>query len=326
MEHFLRTARWLVSTGGYLQVGANCRVRQWSGPDAEAFREQVRKRNAFSRHAGPGDFYYQRATALMNATVLEIYDGGESTAQHLASRAALAEGLVLASFVLYGSRRDFYRKVAGGAGRHVDLHLIRRGPVSHLKSTSSRLRPATGLRVDARAISRYQKAGFEAVYDFASGATELAGRVRAAVGWLVQSRTDPSTESAVVKTSTALESLLVVGREPPTRALQERSAYLLTEDPGMRQRLAKAAQRFYELRGDVVHGKKSTKQADIDGALEFGDRLVVLSALVMAHKHWKNASELQEFCDRARWGHSQPFVRAGSKTHLRNMLARFDGA
>ena len=76
MQHYLRTTRWLNTNVVTLPVGSNCRVRRWAGPDTELFREEVRKRNVFARHAGLGDFYYQRATALQDATVVEIFGGG----------------------------------------------------------------------------------------------------------------------------------------------------------------------------------------------------------------------------------------------------------
>ncbi len=152
-----------------------------------------------------------------------------------------------------------------------------------------------------------------------------SSRLRAALDWLVQSRTDPAIESALVKTSTALESLLVIGREPPTRVLQERSAYVLSDEPSMRQELGKAAGRFYGLRGTIVHGKNPNKTPEVEGALEFGDRLVVLLALVLARqaRTWSSASDVQNFCDQARWGHWAPCVRPWPQTHLRSMLARF---
>ncbi len=329
MEHFVRTTRWLNSAGVTLQIGVNCRIRQWSGRDAETFREAVRARNVFSRHAGPRDFYFQRATELLDQTVIEVYGGGESPSTMLGSHAELAEGIALASFVLHGSRREFFRRLVGTSEKYLDLYLVRSGPKPRVTSNSARVKPATGLQLDARSVSRYQKLGFQGLYELAIGTTELSGRIRSAVRWLVQSRTDPSVESALVKTSTALESLLVVGREPPTRALQERSAYLLTEDPTIRARVAKASSRFYDFRGSIVHGKKEAKQSDIESALEFGDRLVVLSALVLARQagawKWKSAADLQVFCDGARWGRSQPCLRPWPRSHLRNLLAQFEG-
>jgi hypothetical protein len=59
--------------------------------------------------------------------------------------------------------------------------------------------------------------------------------------------------AALVKTAAALESLLVIGREPTTRALAERSAFLLSDNPDQRQKISVGAQRFYSIRGDVVH-------------------------------------------------------------------------
>ena len=324
MEHYFKTTNWLVSREVPLQVGSNCRIRSLSGPDMEALREEVRKRNVFSRHAGPGDFYYRRATALLDTTVVEVCGGGESAAHDLASRANLAEEIVAASLVLHGRRRDFLRRVLGSPTAYVDLHLVKRGHALTVKSTRATVRHPTGLILDAAAITRYQKLGFAALFELAVGGTELGSRMRVALGWLAQSRTDPSSKSALVKTSTALESLLVIGREPPTRTLAERSAYLLSDDPAMRPRIAKAALRFYTLRGQVVHGRSTVTSPEIERVLEFGDRLAVLLGLVVAAQRptWRTASDVQKFCDRARWGLTSPCIRPWAKSYLGNTLAR----
>jgi hypothetical protein len=164
-------------------------------------------------------------------------------------------------------------------------------------------------------VARYTRNGFFTLYDFAISNTDLASRIRLALQWLMESRTDKADNSAVVKTATALESLLISGKEPPTRALSERSAYLLSDDPDERRRLSAAAQRFYDVRGDIVHGKRIADPRIVEGATEFGDRLVVLLALVLAEqgKTWKSLGDVQAYCDRMRWGHAPSCRRPWSQ-------------
>jgi hypothetical protein len=253
-----------------------------------------------------------------------MFDGGEAPTKVMAARAVLAEDLVVASLVLAGRRREFVRRVVGSLGSHLDLHLVRRGLNVSVTSTSAAVREPSGLTIDVRAVSRYRRMGFPSLYDFTVRNTELATRIRAALGWLIQSRTDASPQSALVKTSTALESLLVIGREPPTRALAERAAYLLTDDPSMRQRVSKAALRFYALRGNIVHGKESASATVIENALEFGDRGAVLLSLVLAAQipAWKSASDVQEYTDRVRWGYAPSCIRPWPRAQLHNALTR----
>jgi hypothetical protein len=173
-----------------------------------------------------------------------------------------------------------------------------------------------------RDAHRFRRAGFPPLYEFASSAGELCARCAAALRWLIESRFDPSPLSALVKTSIALESLLVIGREPPTRALGERAAYLLADAPDGRQAVSKAMSRFYEVRGSIVHGQRVGPGAE--DALEFADRIVVLLLLVVAAQSpkWMTANDVQAYTDRLRWGHQPSWRRPCSNAHLRAALAR----
>ncbi len=302
-----------------LKVGTNCRVRRMSRSDAQNLAEEVRKRNVFARHAGLRSFYCQRAAALEGVTVVEIYSGGTSTIDVFEKQAIIAENVVAASLVLSGSRREFVSRAVGDRRAYLDLHLVQRDSNLYVSSTSARDRDASGLTLDGTAVARYTRNGFFTLYDFAISNTDLASRIRLALQWLMESRTDKADNSAVVKTATALESLLVFGKEPPTRALSERSAYLLSDDPDERRRLSAAAQRFYDVRGDIVHGKRIADPRIVEGATEFGDRLVVLLALVLAEqgKTWKSLGDGQAYCDRMRWGHAPSCRRPWSQGYLR---------
>jgi hypothetical protein len=324
MQHYFRTARWLVGQGS-VKLSASCRVRFLSPADAHGIAENLRRRTVYSRHAGPNDFYYQRATALEGTTVIEIFSGGVSAAGDLVEQARVAENAVAASFVLSGTRRRFLTSTVGRPGSHLDLHLVTRGTKLLPASTSSTPRNAKGLVVDAAATRRFTRNGFGPLYELAVSGTELGSRVRLALRWLLESRTDSTDESAVVKTATALESLLVIGREPTTRTLSERTAYLLSDDPGERQRISAAIQRFYGLRGDVVHGKQVMNSRSLQNALEFGDRIVVLLALVLSAQipAWNSANDVQVYCDRSRWGHRTECRRPWPRQQLLKGLKRF---
>jgi hypothetical protein len=304
VQLYLRTTRWLVAEAAPIKVGANCQIKRLAGTDALQVKESARMRNAFSRHAGTRDFYYQRASALEDQTVIEIRDGGVTSTQVLSQHALLAENLVAASFIMSGGRQTFLRRVVGGRKPHLDLHLFGGSRFLKASSSSQDERAPTGLRIDGAVRARYSRNGFAAVYDLAVTNTELASRIRSALNWLLASRTDPDDSSALVKTATALESLLVIGKEPPTRTLSERAAYLLSDVPDDREKVSKAMHRFYEVRGELVHGKRVKDAGAIAGAVEFGDRMVVLIALGFgAQAAWTSANDVQKYCDGARWGH-----------------------
>ena len=324
MQHYLRTSRWVVADATGLAVGTNCTVRRWVGAEAASLLEEVRKRNVFSRHAGAGDFYFQRAEALHGATVIDISSSRWTSTDLLAKEAQIAENVVATSFILSGSRREFVRCVVGVPQPYLDLNLVRRGSDLDVSSTSVAAKAPSGLKLDGRIASRYKRNGFPALYDFAVTECDLASRIRASLIWLMESRTEAVVYSALVKTATALESLLVIGKEPATRALAERGAYLLSAGPEEREKLSRATLRFYDIRGEIVHGKRSAEPLAVERALEYGDRITVLLALVLSAQGaaWKSVNDVQAYCDRARWGYPAACKRPWGRVQVRRALDR----
>ncbi len=250
-----------------LGVGTNCRLRRLSTADAGRLADQIRRLSLSARHGGPYNFYYRRASAFADRVVVEIFGSGASSTDVLARQAFLAEALVVASLALSGSRSDFLRRAIGERRPYLDLYVLQARRQSRLSSTSRSDRLPTGIVLTSRDIARYIRTGFPGVYDFASGTTEIAARLRRALAWLVESRTDASAGAALVKTMTALESLVVVGEEHISRALCERTAHLLSEDVDERRSIRRAMQRLYQLRGEIVHGKGEPDKATVARAL-----------------------------------------------------------
>jgi len=121
-----------------------------------------------------------------------------------------------------------------------------------------------------------------------------------------------------------MEALVVIGREPTRRALSERSAYLLSDDPEVRLQISRSVKSFYSTRGSIVHGNAPADSIDLTRTLEFGDRMVVLISLVLAANPnvWSKADDMRRYCDSVRWGEHPSCSRPWSKRYLNAALDR----
>lgn len=299
----------------------NCSLRRMSKADADRLAGQVRRLSLSARRGGPYNFYYRRASALAEQVVVEIFGSGALDPEVLTRQADLAEAVIIASLVLVGARVTFLRRAIGERRSYLDLYVVQTGGRSRVSSTSRAEQSPRGVVLTARDITRYNGNGFQRVYDFASGTTELATRVRRALAWLVESRMDASGGAALVKTVTALESLVVVSDEQVSRALPERTAHLLSDDVAERRAIRRAMHLLYQLRGEIVHGRGDPEEEVVSGALEGADRLVVLLLLVFSvcELGWKTAADMKMQCS-SRTGHASGVVRPWRRRYLSHAL------
>lgn len=323
-QHYLHTTRW-VKAEASVKIATGFKIRNYSKREADHTARVVRNRSASARISGTRDFYYQRATALNDQTVVEIISNRQVVPTDILSRQArLAEITLVASIVLQGDRDSFLRRIVGVREEFFDLNIMKNGRQTSVSSTSQAEKAPTGLKIDDIAARRYQKNGFSTLFEVAKSNSKLSTRIQRALGWLIQSRTDKSVSSAFVKTATALETLVVIGREPTRRALSERGAYILSDSPKQRLRISRALKLFYSKRGEIVHGRDPVSGDESIRILEFGDRIAVLIALVLAanKQQWKNADDVRRYCDAVRWGEKRDCVRPWSIRYLNVALGR----
>lgn len=327
IQHYLRTTRWL-RVQSSVSVSPDCKIYEYTEEQAKRTAELVKNRNRNARMSGPNDFYYQRAENLGGRTVIEIKRTGQKgyglSDERLSELSRLAEVAVVASLILQGERATFLRRAVGVQNEIFDLTITERARERTISSNSQREKEPTGLTVDDTAARRFRKNGFRDLYTVVTADSKLSTRLRRSLNWLIQSRTDKSKSSALVKTSTALETLIVIGREPTRRALSERGAYILSDDPEERREISRAIKTFYSKRGDIVHGKGVGEDDDMSRILEFGDRLAVLIGLVLSANadRWKNADDVRRYCDAIRWGDDRTCSRPWSRTYLNTALNR----
>jgi hypothetical protein len=325
-SRYIRTTRML-SARAELKFADLSRIRFFSPREADELAEQVRKRNVFARHSWENNFYLQRVKALADHTVIEVFrqgdprDIGEKTEQVATS----LERITVLSSSIALDRGQLQRKLGISAGPRSEISFMISPGFRFLRSRTRPVPATQGVLIDERFCKRFSRCGFNTLADYMQSTTDLAKRVSRSLDWLFDSRTDPRMEAAVVKTSIALESLLIFSEsESLGQSLSERAAFALSSNPDRRRLISRTLKRFYDARSGVVHGSEKKVKKLTPTLLEAVDRLAILLCLVIAanSRLWHSADALREWCEGQRWGEPSKDVQLpflGS--YLRNALA-----
>ena len=209
-SRYIRTTGML-SARAVLKFADLSRIRFFSAREADELAEQVRKRNVFARHSWENNFYLQRVKALADHTVIEVFrqgdpkDIGEKTEQV----ATTLERITVLSSSIALDRSQLQRKLGINARPSSETNFMISPGFRFLRSRARPAPAAQGVLIDERFCKRFSRCGFNTLPDYMQSRTDLAKRVSRSLDWLFDSRTEPRLEAAVVKTSIALESLLI---------------------------------------------------------------------------------------------------------------------
>lgn len=301
-------------------------IRLFSEEEAHNLAELARKRNVFARHSRESGFYVQRIRALANRTVIEVFRPGDpddmsAEAQKVAD---LTEKLALLSSTLAMPREKLQRLLAISSHRRSEFDITIGRGFYYLRS-KSRPEPITqGITIDERFCRRFERCGFPQLALLCVSRRDVANRVVLALDWLFESRQEPVLPAALVKTSIALESLLIFSEsEPLARSLSERAAFILSSDAHTRKEVSRIVKRFYGVRSGVVHGSRKKAKKLTPSLVEGIDRLTVLLCLIIASNSdkWDSTNSLRDWCEYERWGTPTSDVRIPfPDSYLRNAV------
>jgi hypothetical protein len=283
--------------------------------ECERFLHDITRKNVFLRIRRDSDFYYRRIKALAGHTVVEVtLPGSPKEILPQATLAAdTAEQVLLLTESLVVRRKALLRSLGVSLHPVDQIGFVRSADRLTLRSTTRPGMAQGQIALDSKFAKRFAKFGFPALFEACLESSSLARRLRLTVNWLVESKCEPRFEAAVVKTSIALESLLIFSdRESLARSLSERMAFLLSTDADTRAEVCKTIKSFYDLRSGVVHGGKR-RRAATDDLLDSVDRLILLASLkIVANRSFVSEAILQTWLDRERWGApsdlAQPFA------------------
>lgn len=324
-SRFIRNTRMLNAQTS-LNFLDSSQLRFLSSDEANLLAEKVRKRNVFSRHSWENNFYYQRAKDLANQTVIEIsYPGDPVTIKEKAEEIATQiERITVLSSTLVLKKKDFLRKMGINIKPRLGLNFTYSPDFQFISSTSNKVSNIEGLTIDKKFSKRFSQCGFYTLTTYVQSSSDLANRVSLSLQWLFDSRVEPRIQASVVKTSIALETLLIFAEsESLAQTLSERAAFILSSNPVRRKLISRILKRFYEVRSGVVHGSKKKARKLTENLLEAVDRIALLLNLVISSNTaiWSSTESLREWCETQRWGEpSNEIVIPFPDTYLKNML------
>ena len=288
--------------------------------------DPIKKHNLFAAYYRENSFYLNKAKELYDRTVIEIYRKGNLDEIILDCQviADILEKCVLISSILVIRRKE-YQKIMGIQTKlGAEFYFAISKNYRYLRTKSVSVPEVAGLTLDKRFYNRFFKCGFEDLAVFCMQNTKISSRVKAAINWLIESRQDVTLSAAIVKTSIALESLLIFDKsEPLSKSLSERAAFLLSPDANVRKNISKIIKQFYNERSKVVHGSSSSVHINM---IESVDRLIVLLCLIISNNknQFRNQENIQNWCEDIKWGQRKfEIILPFPNTYLKNALKLF---
>jgi len=312
-SRYIRTS-WMLSARTKLEFPDSSVIRFFHSEEAESLAQQIQKRNVFARHSWENNFYVQRVKGLANNTVIEVFRPGDpKSINELAEKTALLiEKVTILSSTISLGKADLQRKLGISTKTKAVTNLILSSDYHFISSKARPDPPVHGLIIDEKFIKRFARCSFEKIISYAQLKNDLADRVQLSLEWLFDSRIESRSPASVVKTSIALESLLIFSEsESLAQSLSERAAFILSSNPSRRQQISRILKRFYEVRSGVVHGSQKKAKKLTPNLLETVDRLIILLCLVISNNSelWVNTEFLRDWCENQRWGNPSNEVK-----------------
>jgi hypothetical protein len=328
-SRFLRTTSMLEVRSPLAMQSIAATVRFIDKQEVSKLENLIRKRNIFARHSSESNFYLQRIREFADRSVIEVVRPGtpHEVADEAGLVAATVERVVMACSVLYTSRTALHKCLGVTEHREEVLDFILGPGFGLLHSSSKRGPTIAGLPLDGRFVRRFARLSLETLVKEAVQPSELGGRLRQGLQWMIESRTEPSIDGAVVKTAIALESLLGANdTEPLRRSLSERAAFLLSDDPAFRFRTSRVIKEFYDARSRLVHGSQSRRRKPVLPLLEAADRLTLMLAMTLSANAAVFAQQngAAKWVDNQRWGATSPIARPFRARDLARALSLTD--
>lgn len=306
--------------------GNTLSIRKIEKPECDWMLSQGGKRNVFARHSWENSFYLKRIGELRDATVIEIIGTGtiDSFKAKARAKAELLEKIAFISSTLGLQRRRLHQLLGISGHRRYGFDLTISSGFEYLRS-SARFEPRLrGVPINDVFARRFARRGFIQLLQQVEKGDHLAKRLAHAIDWIFESRQDPATNAALIKTAIGLESLLIVNDNESLRGpLSERAAFILGHDYMSRKRIGKALRHFYDVRSAIVHGGKKAAALVPVAFLEGADRLSVLTLLSLAANAaiWPSSERIAEWAYDQKWGAAEKTIkRPFPQSHLTRAL------
>jgi hypothetical protein len=325
MSQYIRFSPICSAINHYALSFSQGQIRFFTEAEASGLAEYVRKKNTFVRTAGPDSFYPSRIRALGSKTVIEVFLPGQpdQTVERAQDIAVLYEKTALLASLLFVPREELHKKLALTHHRWTVSDVLVGPHAYNIRSKTKKQPELLGVRVDAKFSKKFHGLGFPALPDVLSSNIDVSRRLQASVFWLAESATETEWFASIVKTSVALESLLIFDEsEPLSRCLSERAALILSADPDTRSRISQCLKVYYDVRSGIVHGGRKKLKKLTPELSQSVDKLAVLLCLTIAVNSdiWANDETLRLWCDSQRWNAPATVRTTFSDSYLKGIV------
>jgi hypothetical protein len=275
--------------------------------EAKRLGTRVRTENTFARNHRGVHFYTQRARDLEEHTVIVVFLPGvpKEISEEAEKIATNLEKIAILSSTIAMKKIELQKRLGICTTLRPYFHFSFSPDFYSINSKLHSVPDCKGIIIDDRFLNRFFTCGFGTIVNYLYQKNDIAPRVSQSIDWLFDSRTERRPQAAVVKTATALESLLIFNEtESIGRSLSERIAFILSSDPNKRRQIDKIIKDFYNLRSGIVHGSQRRIDKYSPMLLESIDRLAIMLCLVIAANSslWPSKEALQDWCESQRWG------------------------
>lgn len=321
-SRYLRVIPYLYSKSIF-ELSQNVSILFINKFENETLLAKVKKRNIFARHSWENSFYIDRLSHFCEKTVISIIQPG--TPQDIQAFACelseYVEHILIIATIFSLDREAFQKKYFSTLSTEYDFAYSQDMKFLKSRTLSKKREP---INIDDSFRKRFEKLGFKNVFNYFNESNELAERVKKSVNWLYESRVEKNLNAAIVKTSIALESLLIFANsESLSKSLSERTAFLLTKEPKLRSMISKIVTEFYNARSGIVHGGKKRIKGINKNIIESMDRLLALVIiLICSNKQlWNTNESLRLWCENQKWGMPYGNINVHfSKIYLSNAI------
>jgi hypothetical protein len=306
LTHYIRTT-WMLSAKTNLKISEFCEIRHFTALEAEKLGAQVSSHNIFARTRGGDHFYVSRARELGDHTVIEVFLPGEpkEISDEAGIIASTLEKIAVLSLTIAMKKAELQKRLGISTALRTYFHFSFSPDFYSINSKIHSSPDCKGIIIDDRFQNRFFSCGFNTIVDYLRQKNDIGIRLSQSIDWLFESRTEPRLQAAVVKTATALESLLLFNEtESIGRSLSERIAFIISSDPIKRRQIDKIIKDFYNFRSGVVHGNQRKIDKYSPMLLESVDRIAIMVCLVIAANStlWTSMEALKDWCETQRWG------------------------
>jgi len=238
--------------------------------------------------------------------------------------ASILEKLTVLSSTLALDKTNLQRKLGINSKPRTETDFINSPNFHFLRSRARQTPDVQCININEKFCKRFYRCGFDALTSYILSNSDISKRVLLSLDWLFDSRLEPRLSASIIKTSIALESILIFSEtESLAQSLSERAAFILSSNPNRRKLISRILKRFYDARSGIVHGSHNKAKKITSSLLETGDRLTVLLCLIIAanSKLWSTTENLREWCENQRWGEPSSEVKIPfPDIYLRNAL------